>query len=163
MNIGTEIFAIFVLIILNGVFALSEIAVVSSRKARLQQRINEDGDEGAKAALKLTENPNIFLSTVQVGITLIGVLAAVFSPVATVWTVGIWVTLAGFLGGLFDSFLGATVQAIYHCPTCNKETEHYPMHTCGTATSLKRGWDWLNNDLVNLGCSVFAIIFVLFF
>lgn len=97
------------------------------------------------------------------GAALIGVLAAVFSPVATAWTVGIWVTLAGFLGGLFDSFLGATVQAIYHCPTCNKETEHYPMHTCGTATSLKRGWDWLNNDLVNLGCSVFAIIFVLFF
>ncbi len=74
MNIGTEILIIFGLIILNGVFALSEIAVLSSRKARLQQRINE-GDKGAQAALRLAENPNIFLSTTQVGITLIGVLA----------------------------------------------------------------------------------------
>jgi putative hemolysin len=74
MNIGLEILIIFLLILLNGVFSLSEIAVVSSRKARLQQRINK-GDQGAKTALQLTENPNIFLSTVQVGITLIGVLA----------------------------------------------------------------------------------------
>jgi len=74
MNIGVEILIIFLLILLNGVFALSEIAVLSSRKARLQQRINE-GDRGAEKALKLAENPNIFLSTTQVGITLIGVLA----------------------------------------------------------------------------------------
>jgi len=74
MNVGMETLVIFALIILNGVFALSEIAVVSSRKARLQQRINE-GDKGAETALHLAENPNIFLSTVQVGITLIGVLA----------------------------------------------------------------------------------------
>lgn len=74
MNPWLEVLIIFLLIILNGVFALSEISVVSSRKARLQQRVNE-GDKGAGAALKLTEDPNIFLSTVQVGITLIGVLA----------------------------------------------------------------------------------------
>jgi putative hemolysin len=74
MNIGMEIVVIFGLIILNGIFALSEIAVVSSRKARLQQRINE-GEAGAESALRLAENPNIFLSTIQVGITLIGVLA----------------------------------------------------------------------------------------
>ncbi|MCX6065526.1 MAG: hemolysin family protein [Chloroflexi bacterium] len=74
MNVGTEILIIFLLILLNAVFALSEIAVVSSRKARLQQRINE-GDSGAQTALRLAENPNFFLSTVQIGITLIGVLA----------------------------------------------------------------------------------------
>jgi len=74
MNIGLEVLIIFLLILLNGVFALSEIAVVSSRKARLQQRVNE-GDKGAETALRLAENPNIFLSTTQVGITLIGVLS----------------------------------------------------------------------------------------
>ncbi|GAB4398699.1 MAG: hemolysin family protein [Anaerolineales bacterium] len=74
MNIGLEIFIIFILIVLNGVFSLAEIAVVSSRKARLQQRVNE-GEAGAQSALSLAENPNIFLSTIQVGITLIGVLA----------------------------------------------------------------------------------------
>ena len=73
MSIGFETLIIFVLILLNGVFVLSEVAVLSSRRARLQQRINE-GDQGAQTALKLTENPNIFLSTTQVGITLIGVL-----------------------------------------------------------------------------------------
>jgi putative hemolysin len=77
MNSGVEIIIIFLLILLNGVFALSEIAIVSSRKARLQQRINE-GDKGAEVALRLAEDPNIFLSTTQVGMTLIGVLAGAF-------------------------------------------------------------------------------------
>ncbi len=74
MDIGLEILIILALVVLNGIFALAEIAVVSARKARLQQRINE-GDKSAQAALRLSENPNNFLSTVQVGITLIGVLA----------------------------------------------------------------------------------------
>lgn len=74
MDVSLEILIVFLLIVLNGVFALSEMAVVSSRRARLQQRIN-DGDLGAKTALHLAENPNNFLSTVQIGITLIGVLA----------------------------------------------------------------------------------------
>lgn len=74
MNIGAEVLVIFVLILLSAVFVLSETAMLSSRKARLQQRVNE-GDRGAERALKLSENPNIFLSTTQVGITLIGVLA----------------------------------------------------------------------------------------
>jgi putative hemolysin len=74
MDIGLETLIIFLLILLNAVFALSEIAVLSSRKARLQQRINE-GDKGAKTALSLAENPNSFLSTTQIGMTLIGVLA----------------------------------------------------------------------------------------
>jgi putative hemolysin len=73
MNIGWEIFIIFLFIILNGVFVMSEIAVVSSKKPRLQQRANE-GDQRAKRALDLAGDPNPFLSTIQVGITLIGVL-----------------------------------------------------------------------------------------
>jgi len=74
MNIGWETLIIFLLIVLNGIFAMSEIAVVSSKKPRLQQRANE-GDQRAKRALDLAGDPNPFISTVQVGITLIGVLA----------------------------------------------------------------------------------------
>jgi putative hemolysin len=74
MDMGLEILIVFLLIVLNGVFVLSEMAVVSSRKARLQQRVNE-GDKGSQTALQLAENPNNFLSTTQIGITLIGVLA----------------------------------------------------------------------------------------
>jgi putative hemolysin len=73
-GIGLEIIAIFLLILLNGFFAMSEAAVIASRKARLQQRVNE-GDRKAQAALGLAENLARFLPTVQVGITLIGVLA----------------------------------------------------------------------------------------
>jgi putative hemolysin len=65
------------LIVANGLFAMAEIAVVASRKVRLQQRA-EAGDERARAALALARDPNQFLSTVQVGITLVGVLAGAY-------------------------------------------------------------------------------------
>ena len=66
------------LIALNGVFALSELALVSARPARLKT-LAESGRRGARTALDLAENPGKFLSTVQIGITLIGVLAGAFS------------------------------------------------------------------------------------
>src|SRR5512135_3443575 len=83
MNVGLYILIILFLILLNGLFALSETAILASRHARLQQRANE-GDANALKALYLAERPNRFLPTVQVGITLIGVLTgavggAVFS------------------------------------------------------------------------------------
>jgi len=63
----------------------------------------------------------------------------------------------GMAGSLFDSFLGATVQAIYWCGACQKETER-KMHRCGTRTSLLRGWPWLGNDLVNFFASVLGAL-----
>ena len=71
-----EIFLIFALLLANGVFAMTEIAIVSSRRAKLQS-MAEAGDRGAKRALKLAETPDRFLSTVQIGITLVGILASV--------------------------------------------------------------------------------------
>ncbi|MEO8287425.1 MAG: DUF92 domain-containing protein [Chloroflexota bacterium] len=76
---------------------------------------------------------------------------------------------AGLIGGtagmLGDSLLGATVQASYWCPQCNKPTESR-IHTCGTPTELRHGLPWLNNDLVNvagtlIGALVAALIFAL--
>lgn len=67
-----------VLIVLNGVFALSELAIVSARKARLRMMADQ-ARKGAAAALELAENPGRFLSTVQIGITLVGILAGAFS------------------------------------------------------------------------------------
>lgn len=72
-----EILIIFLLLLANGFFAMSEIAVVSARRARLQQRL-EEGDARAVEALALAQDPDDFLSTVQVGITLIGILAGAF-------------------------------------------------------------------------------------
>ncbi len=68
---------ILLLLVANGVFAMTEIAVVSARKVRLR-RLAETGDMKAKSALELAESPNRFLATVQVGITLVGVLAGAF-------------------------------------------------------------------------------------
>ncbi len=59
----------------------------------------------------------------------------------------------GMSGSLFDSWLGATVQAIYWCDTCQKETER-TIHRCGAETRPLRGWGWLNNDLVNFLASM---------
>src|SRR5512147_2191144 len=73
-----EIVIILLLVLLNGFFAMSELAVVSSRKGRLKQMANE-GSRGARAAITLAEDPGRFLPTVQIGITLIGVLAGAFS------------------------------------------------------------------------------------
>jgi putative hemolysin len=69
-----ELMVLLVLILLNGVFALSEMAVVSSRKARLLQWA-EDGRSGAGTAFELANHPGHFLSTIQIGITLIGILS----------------------------------------------------------------------------------------
>jgi|SRR5215831_1474981 len=67
-DITFEIIFIIVLLIANGLFSMSEVAVVSARKARLQKRAS-DSDKGAQAALELAGNPGSFLSTVQIGIT----------------------------------------------------------------------------------------------
>jgi len=75
--IVVEVSVVAVLILVNALFAMSEMAVVSSRKVRLEQRA-EEGDRGAQMALELANSPSQFLSTVQVGITLIGILAGAF-------------------------------------------------------------------------------------
>lgn len=76
-NIGLEVSLIFVLVLANGLFSMAEMAVVSARKARLRQR-SDNGERGATVALALADNPHDFLSTVQIGITLIGTLAGAF-------------------------------------------------------------------------------------
>jgi putative hemolysin len=76
-NIGIEAFLILALIIANGLFSMSEIAVVTARKSSLQQKASQ-GSRRARIALRLSQNPNEFLSTVQIGITVIGTLAGAF-------------------------------------------------------------------------------------
>lgn len=88
-----DIALLLFLILLNGVLAMSEIAVVSSRKARLQ-RLSEDGSPGAESALALHNEPATFLSTVQVGITTVGILSGAIGETALADPLTIW--LAGF-------------------------------------------------------------------
>ncbi len=74
----TEIFILLGLILLNGLFSMAEIALVSARKTRLEMQANK-GDQRARSALELANKPETFLSTVQIGITLIGILTGIYS------------------------------------------------------------------------------------
>src|SRR5512144_1194449 len=92
----------------------------------------------------------------------IALLAVLLSPTGTLTTAqGLLITIAGLAGSLFDSLLGATVQAMYYCPTDKKETEKHPLHTCGTETVHMRGWEWLNNDWVNFACGAVGVAIAL--
>lgn len=77
----SELLIILLLIVANGVFAMSETALLAARKARLQQRANQ-GDQRAAVALEIANQPNAFLATIQIGITLIGILAGAFGGAA---------------------------------------------------------------------------------
>ena len=97
------------------------------------------------------------------GAALIGLVAAGFDLVTgrvVAWAA--WLILiaaaAGLLGSLVDSLLGATVQAIYYCDACGKETERHPLHGCGAPTRQIRGWCWMNNDRVNFLSSLFGAL-----
>ena len=90
-SIAYEILFLLLLIGINGLFAMSEIAIVSARKIRLE-RLSAKGDQQAKVALKLANNPNQVLSTVQIGITLSGIFAGAFGGA----------NIANRLGNLFQ-------------------------------------------------------------
>ncbi|WP_297804439.1 hemolysin family protein [uncultured Brevundimonas sp.] len=90
------IVVVLLLVVLNGMFAMTELAVVSSKKSKLHARA-ERGDRGALAALKLSEEPTQFLSAVQVGITLIGILAGAYGQAS----------IAGEFGRLLQAYVPA--------------------------------------------------------
>ena len=96
------------------------------------------------------------------GVSPVGSMAAAAGAgvigLAAWWLTGAWAFLAaslagGSAGATLDSVLGATVQGIYYCEACRKETERHPKHTCGGETIRLRGWDGLRNDGVNLMAS----------
>ncbi|HEX6938588.1 MAG TPA: hemolysin family protein [Longimicrobiales bacterium] len=92
-RIGAELLLVLLLVLANGVFAMSEMAIVAARKARLRNRA-EEGDAGARRALDLADHPSRFLSTVQIGITLIGIFAGAYGGA----------TLAAHLDGYLARF-----------------------------------------------------------
>lgn len=86
-----DITLLVILILINGVFAMAEIAVVSARKARLQ-RLADDGSPGAHSALALHMEPSTFLSTIQVGITTIGILSGAIGESALADPLTVWLS-----------------------------------------------------------------------
>ncbi len=107
-----ELAIIILLIVLNGFFVMSELAMVSVRRARLQP-LADEGHRGARAALALATEPGRFLSTVQIGITLIGIFTGAYSSATLAQALGDWLrrfpAVAGFADGLS---LGLVVAGI---------------------------------------------------
>src|SRR3989344_2714460 len=97
-----DVVIILALIVLNGVFAMSELAIVSARNAKLEA-MARDGSNGARTALKLGSDPGKFLSTVQIGITLIGILAGAYSGASLGAPVGERLALVGVPADIADS------------------------------------------------------------
>jgi len=114
-NVQFEIVAILLLLAANGIFAMSEIAVVTARKSRLQELAGQ-GIARARAALELANNPNQFLSTVQIGITMVGILAgALGGGTVTEWLAAQLNTIPVIAPYSRSLALGAVVLAITYC------------------------------------------------
>ncbi|MFQ3597669.1 MAG: hemolysin family protein [Chloroherpetonaceae bacterium] len=111
-HVAFEVTLILILILANGVFALAEIAIVSSKKTRLEQ-LALKGARGAKVALELANSPDKFLSTVQVGITLIGILAGAFGGATLSKPLSDYLSQFHFLDAYSESLsLGIVVSVI---------------------------------------------------
>jgi uncharacterized protein (TIGR00297 family) len=125
----------------------TEIGVLSPSAPRLitSGQIVERGTSGAISA---TGN-----LAVLGGAVMIGAAASTLSPADRFLPVLGVAILGGVCGALFDSLLGASLQAIYYCPNCQKETERHPLHTCHSKTEFLRGRTWINNEIVNFACS----------
>jgi len=115
------------------------------------------------------------------GITLAGTLAATGGSLfIAILAIGFWysgqidpirslialklciITFSGLAGSMVDSALGSTIQAIYYCPLCQKETERHPYHLCGATTKFYRGWKWMGNDWVNIFCALTGALVAIF-
>jgi uncharacterized protein (TIGR00297 family) len=140
----------------------TELGVLNPTPPRVITDLRKRVEKGTSGGISLFGT-----SASLLGSALIGTLAAFLNPTEPLitdhWSLALLITLAGLAASLFDSLLGATVQAMYYCPTDQKETEKHPIHTCGTKTIHTRGWAWLNNDLVNLACAVFGSLLALMF
>jgi putative hemolysin len=107
-----ELGIVTVLIVVNGLLSMSELAIVSARPARLAGLV-EKGVTGSRRALALASDPGKFLSTVQIGITLIGVLSGAFSGATLGQRLTVWLTESGLSQGLADAIgVGVVVSVI---------------------------------------------------
>ena len=133
----------------------TELGVLNSSLPRLLST-GQPVERGSSGAISLLGS-----LAALAGAGLVALLAYLFSPATGFVALWVGITLGGAGGAFFDSWLGATVQAIYWCPNCKKATERHPRHLCGAQTTQIRGWSWLDNDWVNFGASLAGALLAL--
>lgn len=131
----------------------TELGVLNPNPPRMITNLNKIVEKGTSGGISLTGTLASLAGS--------GLIAFLASLLTDNWSLFLLITFSGLAGSLFDSLLGGTIQAMYFCPTHNKETEKHPLHTCGTQTVHIRGWKWLNNDLVNFACGLFSVFIIL--
>lgn len=136
----------------------TELGVLNPWPPRMITNPSRQVDKGTSGGISL-----LGTAAALAGAGIIGLLAVILSPFETSFSYGTFtlIAVAGLAGSLFDSLLGASVQAIYFCPKDQKETERHPVHTCGTTTVHLRGWKWLTNDWVNFACGAMGAVLTL--
>lgn len=135
----------------------TELGVLNPVPPRLITDLRQRVEKGTSGGISLLGTAASLL-----GSAVIALPAVWLSPLGTLnANYFLLITLAGLAGSIFDSILGATVQAMYYCPADRKETEKHPLHTCGTATVHTRGWKWLGNDWVNFACGLSGALLAL--
>ena len=136
----------------------TELGVLNPTPPRMITSLSKRVEKGTSGGISLFGTLASLL-----GSAVIALPAVLLSPIEPLNTNSFFlITAAGVAGSFFDSLLGATVQAMYYCPTDKKETERHPLHTCGAQTVHIRGWEWLDNDWVNFACGAFGALIALF-
>jgi putative hemolysin len=155
-SIIIQIIIILALIVANGFLAMAEIAVISARKARLQQRA-EEGDPGAKVALELANSPGRFLSTIQIGITLVGILAGAFGGAIIAEQMApqlnrmAWIAPHGGAVSLFIVVLGITYLSLIIGELVPKQIAlNHAERISAAVAPFMRALSWLGSPLVHL-------------
>jgi uncharacterized protein (TIGR00297 family) len=131
----------------------TELGVLNPTPPRLITDLRKRVEKGTSGGVSLFGTLASLL-----GAGIIALPAALFTDN---WLLFPLISFAGLAGSLFDSLLGATVQAMYYCHVDKKETEKHPLHTCGTETVHIRGWEWLDNDWVNFACGAAGVLIAL--
>lgn len=136
----------------------TELGVLNPHPPRMITDLRKVVEKGTSGGVSL-----VGTLAALAGSAIIATLAVIFPAKGLSLNTGHWllITFSGLAGSLFDSLLGATVQAIYFCPKDQKETERHPLHLCGTETVHIRGWKWLTNDWVNFACGMAGAVIIL--